>query len=142
MNKKQKLFFILGVISFLIGGTMVFICSLNEKLGIPLTITERIVVGIVGILFIIGAIACLILYINNFFNNDEDAKIEENDERNIMIRGKVAEKSLLVTTLVMVIVEFILICIGYVTPALLVGLAMFLCFFVEMLLFIYYQKKY
>lgn len=84
----------------------------------------------------------MLLYLNNVANHDENLKIEQNDERNTMIRGKAAETSIMITTLVMVIVEFILICIGYVTPALLVGLAMFLCFFVQILSFVYYQKKY
>jgi len=59
-----------------------------------------------------------------------------------MIRGKAAETSIMITTFVMLIVEFILICMGYVTPALLVAFAMFLCVFVQILSFVYYQKKY
>jgi len=142
MKKKQKLFFILGIISFLIGTTMIFICSLNEKFDIQLTVTEKIIVGMVGIIFIIGAIACLTLYLNNFFNHDENLKIEENDERNIMIRGKAAQTSMMITTFVMLIVEFILICIGDSTAAFLVAIAMFLCVFLQILLICYYQKKY
>jgi len=142
MNKKQKLFFILGIISSLIGFAMVFICSLNEKIGIQLVITEKIIVGMIGIIFVIGALACLVLFMNNFFNNDEDLKIGENDERNIMIRGKAAQTSMMITIFVMLIVECVLICTGDLRASLLVAIAMFLCGFVQILLICYYQKKY
>ena len=142
MNKKQKLFFILGIISFSIGIVMVFICSLNEKIDIQLTVTEKIIVGTVGVIFVIGAIACLLLFLNNFFNRDENSRIEENDERNIMIRGKASGISMLITIFVMLIVEFILICIGESTAAILVAIAMYLCGFIQILLICYYQKKY
>lgn len=142
MNKKQKLFFILGIISSLIGFAMVFICSLNEKIGIRLAITEKIIVGMIGIIFVIGALICLVLYMNNFFNHDEDLKIGENDERNIMIRGKAAQASMMITIFVMLIVECILICTGDLIASLLVAIAMFLCGFVQILLICYYQKKY
>lgn len=84
----------------------------------------------------------MLLYLNNVANHDENFKIEQNDERNIMIRGKAAETSMLITTFVMLIVELILICMGDTTSALLIAIAMFLCAFSQMLLFVYYQKKY
>ena len=142
MNKQQKLFFILGIISFLTGGALIFICSFNEKFDIQLTKTTELIIGIFGILFIIGSIACMLLYLNNVANHDENFKIEQNDERNIMIRGKAAETSMLITTFVMLIVELILICMGDTTSALLIAIAMFLCAYSQMLLFVYYQKKY
>jgi hypothetical protein len=142
MNKKQKPFSILGIISLLIGSAMVFVCSLNEKIDIQLSITEKIIVGTVGVIFVIGAIACLLLFLNDFFNRDENSRIEENDERNIMIRGKAAGISMLITIFAMLIVEFILICIGDLKAASLVAIVMFLCGFVQILLIGYYQRKY
>lgn len=142
MNKKQKLFFILGIISFSIGFAMVFICSFNEKFDVQLTITEKIIVGMIGGIFIIGALACFVLYLKNFINHDENLIIEEYDERNIMIRGKVAEISMLTTTSVMLIVECILIGTGESIAAFLVAIAMFLCGFIQILLTCYYHKKY
>lgn len=142
MNKRQKLFFVLVTISFSIGITMVIMCSHNEKFDIKLTITENIIVGMVGVIFAIGAISCLMLFLKNLYNNNEDLRIGEHDERNIMIRGKATGISMLITIFVMLIVEFILICTGDSTAALLVAIALFLCGFANTLLICYYQKKY
>jgi len=142
MNKKQKQFFILGIISFLIGFTMIIICSLNEELDIQLTLTVKIIVGIFGIVFMIGALTCLLIYLKYFFNQDEDFRIGEHDERNTMIRGKASEISMVIFTFVMVIVEFILLCTGDLMPALLLGISLVLCNFAHLLLIGYYQKKY
>jgi len=139
MNKKKKLIYVLGIISFLIGYVMILICPLNEKLDIPLTTTEKIILGMVGSIFVIVGITCLV---KNYFKDNENSIIAAKDERNIMIRGKAAGISMLITIFVMLTVEFILICIGDSTAAFLVAIAMFLCGNIQLLLFCYYQKKY
>ncbi|WP_461207666.1 hypothetical protein [Clostridium sp. DL1XJH146] len=142
MNKKGKLFFVLGILFFMIGFAAVMICSGNEKLDIPLTMGQKILVGAIGVIFDIGGVIFLALHLTNFTSNDENLKIEEKDERNIMIRGKAAEMSMLITIFMMLTVNLILICIGDTTAALLVAIPLFICGFLQMLLICYYQKKY
>lgn len=97
---------------------------------------------IAGIAAIVGAVLCVYCYLGEVIQNDEELEREEKDERNEMIRGKAAQNTILVMTILMLVAELIFICLEYLIPALMVGMIMFVGVMGHLLMIGYYQKKY
>lgn len=97
---------------------------------------------IIGVtLSILTTTGCVYLWLRNILKKNDEYLIEENDERNKMIRGKVAEHTMVLFVVVMVIVEGILIVLGDLRATILVSIAMFICISFDLYLILYFQKK-
>lgn len=141
MNKKNKLYLCIAIIMYLIGIGLISIGTFNSKPELGLS-KWSIMLTIIGVtLCILTTTGCVFLWIRNILKKDDEYLIEENDERNKMIRGKAAENAMVFFVVVMVIVEGILIVLGDLRAAILVSIAMFGCVSFEIYLILYFQKK-
>lgn len=141
MNKKNRLYLGMAIIMYLISIGLISIGAFNSKAELGLS-KWSIMLTIIGVtLCILTTFGCVYLWLRNILGNDEEAIIEENDERNKMIRGKAAEHTMVLFVVVMVIVEGILIVLGDLRAAILVSVAMFVCVSFELYFILYLQKK-
>lgn len=141
MNKKNRLYLGMAIIMYLISIGLISIGDFNSKAELGLS-KWSIMLTIIGVtLCILTTFGCVYLWLRNILGNDEEAIIEENDERNKMIRGKAAEHTMVLFVVVMVIVEGILIVLGDLRAAILVSVAMFVCVSFELYFILYLQKK-
>lgn len=141
MNKKNRLYLCTAIIMYLISIGLISIGAFNSKAELGLS-KWSIMITIIGVtLCILTTFGCVYLWLRNILGNDEEAIIEENDERNKMIRGKAAEHTMVLFVVVMLIVEGILIVLGNLRAAILVSVAMFVCVSFELYLILYLQKK-
>lgn len=142
VKTKGKLYSIIATILYTLGFIAVILATANEKLDIKLSTPIIIVFKITGLIFIAISLLFIILYLNSIMKSDKDFVIEENDERNKMIRGKAAEKTLVIVAFSMFILEFLFICLKENLAAILLSIAMFTCVTINLILISYYQKKY
>ncbi|SHI90827.1 hypothetical protein [Clostridium intestinale] len=141
MNKKNRLYLGMAIIMYLISIGLISIGAFNSKAELGLS-KWSIMLTIIGVtLCILTTFGCVYLWLRNILGNDEEAIIEENDERNKMIRGKAAEHTMVLFVVVMVIVEGILIVLGDLRAAILVSVAMFVCVSFDLYFILYLQKK-
>lgn len=112
VKTKGKLYSIIATILYTLGFIAVILATANEKLDIKLSTPIIIVFKITGLIFIAISLLFIILYLNSIMKSDKDFVIEENDERNKMIRGKAAEKTLVIVAFSMFILEFLFICLN------------------------------
>ncbi|WP_315114874.1 hypothetical protein [Clostridium intestinale] len=141
MNKKNRLYLGMAIIMYLISIGLISIGAFNSRAELGLS-KWSIMLTIIGVtLCILTTFGCVYSWLRNILGNDEEAIIEENDERNKMIRGKAAEHTMVLFVVVMVIVEGILIVLGDLRAAILVSVAMFVCVSFELYLILYLQKK-
>lgn len=141
MNKKNRLYLGMAIIMYLIAIGLISIGTFNSKAELGLS-KWSIMLTIIGVVIcIITTMGCVYLWIRMILGNDEEAIIEENDERNKMIRGKAAEHTMVLFVVVMLIVEGILIVLGDLRAAILVSIAMFGCISFEIYLILHFQKK-
>lgn len=142
VKTKGKLYSIIATILYTLGFIAVILATANEKLDIKLSTPIIIVFKITGLIFIAISLLFIILYLNSIMKSDKDFVIEENDERNKMIRGKAAEKTLVIVAFSMFILEFLFICLKENLAAILLSIVMFTCVTINLILISYYQKKY
>lgn len=142
MNKKNRLYLGIAMIMYLIGIGLISIGAFNSKAELGLS-KWSIMLTIIGVtLSILTTTGCVYLWLRNILKKNDEYLIEENDERNKMIRGKAAEHTMVLFVVVMVIVEGILIVLGDLRAAILVSVAMFVCVSFELYLILYLQKKF
>lgn len=142
MNKQKKMFAVGGIVLYLVGLILVILCSVKGEIGIHLSLAGKVAAGAGGVLLILAAIACLIRYMNCLVEEDEEIKIAEKDERNVMIRGKAAQDSMLITTILLLSIELILICTRAFLASVLVCGVMVISNWGQVYLINYYGKKY
>jgi len=142
VKTKGKLYSIIATILYTLGFIAVILATANEKLDIKLSTPIIIVFKITGLIFIAISLLFIILYLKSIMKSDKDFVIEENDERNKMIRGKAAEKTLVIVAFSMFILEFLFICLKENLAAILLSIVMFTCVTINLILISYYQKKY
>jgi len=141
MNKKSRLYLGMAIIMYLISIGLISIGAFNSKAELGLS-KWSIMLTIIGVtLSILTTTGCIYLWLRNILKKNDEYLIEENDERNKMIRGKAAEHTMLLFVVVMVVVEGILIVLGDLRAAILVSIAMFICISFELYLILYLQKK-
>lgn len=140
--KKNRIYFIAGILSYAIGLLCILIFKLNNALDLRLSKGVCMMISIVGIILIGFCIVFAYLYIKQIIRGSEELSRGEKDERNIMIRGRAAVNSFLVMTFIMLLLEMILLIMGELTAAVLLSIAMFLCVNVNTYMIMYYQKKY
>lgn len=126
---------VLGVYCILLGGVW-------EKLFPKLPELWVYFLNAVGFVLLVAALAGMVQFIHRKVERDEELKREESDERNVMIRGKAAENTVVLIVFVMLLVEFIFICMGDTIPAFILAAAIAVCIYVNIWLILYYQKKY
>lgn len=142
MKSKKKLFLFLSIIMWLAGLGFLLMGIINKKMNLGLENSLIIFLGIIGVLCLILTVVFICLCLNCVVNDDEKLKIEENDERNKMIRGKTAEQSLLINSIIMLVIICILIIIREYTASFIVAVGTFIGSLIRIFLISYYQKKY
>lgn len=105
-------------------GTFLVVMS-NQSAEFELGNIAKYSMGVVGIVFFVLAFITMYKAVNVWFATDEDAKIEENDERNIMIRGKVAQDVNLFSSVIFTFIMLILLIANEMLGVILIALAHF-----------------
>lgn len=118
-----KRYGVLCGICWVIGTFLVVIA--NQSAEFELGNIEKYSIGIVGIIFFIFAFISMYKAVNIWFDTDKEAKIEENDERNILIRGKVAQDVNLFSSVVFTLIMIILLIANEMLGVILIALAHF-----------------
>ncbi len=142
-NKNKKVFYMCAsIVMYILGLLLLCIGSFNDKLEFGLPGFAVILIGGLGVIFLLLAIGCMVLYMKHYVNSNEELVIEEQDERNIMIRRKAAELTIPVIVVLLFVVEAILILLGDTRAAIIISIASFIGVNVQMYLILYFQKKY
>lgn len=102
--------------------------------------TARLI-QIIGTVLTLAGLILMYFAINSTVNNDKDLKISENDERYNMIRGKAAQICSLVSSYLLVALLFVFIIMDLSTPAIMLGVVMFINNWVNIFAVGYYDKK-
>ncbi len=115
-----------GVLCFICWfvGTFLVIMA-NQSAEFNFSDVIKYSMGGVGILFFVGAFLSMYKAVNVWFATDEEAKIEENDERNIMIRGKVAQDVNLFSSVIFTLIMIILLIANEMLGVILIAIAHF-----------------
>ncbi len=121
-------------------GTFLVVMS-NQSAEFDLGNVAKYGIAAVGIIFFIVAFLGMYKAVNIWFENDKEAKIEENDERNIMIRGKVAQDVNLFSTVVFSLVMVVLLIAGEMLGVILIALAHFATSVYQTLRFKKYEEE-
>ncbi|SCN24933.1 hypothetical protein N3C_2075 [Clostridium sp. N3C] len=139
MKSKSKLYAFLCALLYILGFSTINIAASNKKFDLQLSTGIIVVLKVTGLILICAAILFIFLSVNVLVESDKDLKIEENDERKIMIRGKAAENSFLITSIALLILEFIFICLGKDLASILIAIVLFIS--IQGILISLYQKK-
>ena len=139
MKSKKGLFLIFGVLFCMIGFTL-FILGTTDLDFLIIKEYDAIFI-ILGVLFIVGAVVFIAFYINSWVKSSKELTVGEKDERNIMIRGKAAEKTIFITVFMMLALEFLLMILKENLAAILVSVVMFIASFLNIIFIVIYQKK-
>ena len=118
-----KKYGILSVICWIVGTFLVIIA--NQSAEFELGIVAKYSIGCVGIILFVLAFIGMYKAVNIWFATDEAAKIEENDERNILIRGKVAQDVNLFSSVIFTLIMIILLIANEMLGVILIALAHF-----------------
>jgi uncharacterized membrane protein len=139
MKKRAKILFIIGGFIWLCG--LIVVCM---GLGIPenfmITETHTILLKIGGALGMIFGFLIIILAVFRFFKENTKLSVENDDERNIAIRGKAAEKVSLITSILFVVLSVVFIFINSLA-GLLITIATLIYVVSYIVFFVYYSKK-
>lgn len=141
MKKNKINLFVAGTaLAYTVGIAGISVSNLDkilEILQIP-----AYVCGGVGIGFILLGILLTIVGARLAIEQDEEAKREEYDERNCMIRGKAAENAMLFITVAMLVTECVFMVMGSEIESNILAGVMAVCVLVWIGWICYYQKKY
>ena len=124
MKSSVKKYAVIGVLCWVVSTFLLILSSQNSEFGIETV--GKYVIGIVGIVFFLVAFICMYKSITVWVETDKEAKIEENDERNQQIRGKVAEDVNVFSSVVFAIVMMILLMNNQILGVILIAIANFL----------------
>ena len=139
-NKEHRKYFILAIGLYFIG--MLLGMSTMDFMEFNLSKLTTILFIIIAVIFLITAVLALTKAISKLLTSDEEGKIEEYDERNVMIRGKTAEMNNMISALITTGIMLVCIFMGYNIPALILGVSLILGNIIHALIFAYYSKKY
>ena len=141
--KVKKILYLILVILFYIAGLILLMSrQLNDLFAIGLSNTIIVWLGILGIFSMLFAMICMIRIVVIMFQTNKEMKISEQDERNIMIRGKAAQLTIVILSLLMLILEGILIVMSESTAAILVAITFMLGMIVYVFLIGHFDKRY
>ena len=121
MKSSVKKYAVIGVIYWVVSTFLLILSSQNSEFGIGTV--GKYVIGIVGIVFFLVAFICMYKSITVWVETDKEAKIEENDERNQQIRGKVAEDVNVFSAVVFAVVMMILLMNNQILGVILIAIA-------------------
>ncbi len=129
MKKKINRYVILAILCY-IGMVVIPIIYENKIISIVLSI----------VLFLT---LCYLIYktINKYVDEDDEFKIAESDERNILIRGKASESTKMVTTFIFTTILIVFSVLEYWVPAAIMAVGILLNNVVFFCFFSIYEKK-
>lgn len=139
-NKEHRKYFILAIGLYFIG--MLLGMSTMDFMEFNLSKLTTILFIIIAVIFLITAVLALTKAISKLLTSDEEGKIEEYDERNVMIRGKTAEMNNMISAFITTGIMLVCIFMGYNIPALILGVSLILGNIIHAFIFAYYSKKY
>ena len=102
--------------------------------------TARLI-QIIGLVVLMAGLILMYFAINSAVENDHELKISEGDERDNIIRGKAAQICMLVSSYLLVALLMIFIIMDLSTPAIMLGVVLFINNFVNIFAVSYYDKK-
>jgi len=143
MKKRRIILFISGVIIWNCGFFVLLLGVFNGYDDLQITESKSIelLLKIGGCLGFFLGIALLAFYLISLVKDNKELQIEEKDERNIAIRGKASQTAYLITTILLLVILVVFICINLNIAALLTGLVMLVHSFSLVFLIAYYSKK-
>ena len=131
---------IAAVLYYVLGFTCVIFAMLGEEWKVPRT--WQVLLAIVGVAAMLLFIFSVYRYLTLYISSHKDWEVEEKDERNEMIRGKVAKQcDFIMSFLLLAVILILIVCKQWLAVTLLCVIE-----YVEMslrvFLFVYYEKQY
>lgn len=142
-TKVVKTAFIIPTVSLIFLGLMGFFfrpINAFDALRLVSDNTARLI-QIIGTILLMAGLILMYFCINSAVKNDAELKISEEDERYNVIRGKAAQICSLVSSYLLVALLMAFIIMDYSTPAIMLGVIMFVNMFVNIAAINYYDKK-
>lgn len=131
---------IAAVLCYVLGFTCVIFAMLGEEWEVSRT--GQILLGIVGVVAMLLFIFSVYRYLTLYISSHKDWEVEEKDERNEMIRGKVAKQCDFIMSFLLLAVTLILIVCKQWLAVTLLCITEYVEMSLRVFLFAYYDKKY
>lgn len=131
---------IAAVLCYVLGFTCVIFAMLGEEWEVSRT--GQILLGIVGVAAMLLFIFSVYRYLTLYISSHKDWEVEEKDERNEMIRGKVAKQCDFIMSFLLLAVTLILIVCKQWLAVTLLCIIEYVEMSLRVFLFAYYDKKY
>lgn len=106
----MKKYTIIGIISYVACVAFIAAAAVSQEFGLGNFGKGLLIAG--GIIAFLVGVVCIYRGINTWVASDEEATIEENDERNQIIRGKVAQDVCLAQSIVLTLIMIVLAALG------------------------------
>lgn len=138
----RRVFNILGGISYIVGLLAMGLSQGKIAAIFELSVLQVNVAKIFGVVFIILGVILFTIGLMKFAAEDNETKVEVEDERNIMINGKVSEVTFTINTFLIFSVFLILLVMEYEIPAMMILAVLIANIFISIYTNKYYQKKF
>lgn len=137
---KKRVFVILAIMLYCIGLLLLLSRQINRIAELEISNTAITWMGIVGIICTLLTMVCVIRLLTIMVQTNVELNISEQDERNMMIRGKAAEYTLTILSILMLMLEGVLIVMGQSVAAFLIAITFMLGIIAQMFLIRHFDK--
>ena len=131
---------IAAVLCYVLGFTCVIFAMLGEEWEVSRT--GQVLLAIVGVVAMLLFLFAVYRYVTLYIRSHKDWEVEEKDERNEMIRGKVAKQCDFIMSFLLLAVTLILIVCKQWLAVTLLCVIDFIDMNLRVFLFAYYDKQY
>lgn len=139
-GKGKHILYILAIAICWVGGITLVICGGSNTL---FHLKGALKIGIILLGTLLVLLTCVLCYmlLSSYIKQNRELRIEEEDERNQMIRGIAAQNTNLVLIFLLVAAMIVLSALNYTLPAIILIAITLIGNFVNMLLIGYYDKR-
>ena len=137
---KKRVYIILAILLYSMGLFLLLSRQINRIAELKLSNTTIIWMGVFGIICTLLTMVCVIRLLIIMFKTNVELNISEQDERNMMIRGKAAEYTVTILSILMLMLEGVLIVMGQSLAAFLIAITFMLGIIAQLFLIRHFDK--
>lgn len=137
---KKRVYIILAILLYSMGLFLLLSRQINRIAELKLSNTTIIWMGVFGIICTLLTMVCVIRLLIIMFQTNVELNISEQDERNMMIRGKAAEYTVTILSILMLMLEGVLIVMGQSLAAFLIAITFMLGIIAQLFLIRHFDK--
>lgn len=137
---KKRVYIILAFLLYSMGLLLLLSRQINRIAELKLSNTTIIWMGVFGVICTLLTMACVIRLLIIMFQTNVELNISEQDERNMMIRGKAAEYTVTILSILMLMLEGVLIVMGQSLAAFLIAITFMLGIIAQLFLIRHFDK--